>query len=193
MSTATLQATESLSPWWGRAVALVMVVGFSTLILISVKAYENAPPIPAKSVASSGEVVFTAEEVASGQAVFLKYGLMDNGTIWGHGGMLGPDFSAQTLHGLALHRAERIAQSRFQTAYTSLGDVERSAVDGAVASQFKTNGYDPATDILQLRAGSMEAFDAQVEYWTTYFKAPAVNGGLARNTITDGTELRQLT
>ena len=41
-------------------------------------------------------------DVGAGQEVFLKYGLMDNGTIWGHGGYLGPDFSAQTLHGLAL-------------------------------------------------------------------------------------------
>ena len=29
--------------------------------------------------------------------MFLKYGLMNNGTIWGHGGMLGPDFSRPDL------------------------------------------------------------------------------------------------
>ena len=47
----------------GRAVALVMVVGFSALILISVKAYDNAPPIPAKSVTPAGEIVYTAAEL----------------------------------------------------------------------------------------------------------------------------------
>jgi nitric oxide reductase large subunit len=26
-------------------------------------------------------------------SVFLKYGLTDNGSIWGHGGYLGPDFA----------------------------------------------------------------------------------------------------
>ena len=76
MSTATLQAPESPSPWWGRAVGLVMVFGFSALIMLSVKAYDNAPPIPAKAVTADGGVVFTADDVSSGQAVFLKYGLM---------------------------------------------------------------------------------------------------------------------
>jgi nitric oxide reductase subunit B len=97
-----------------------MVFGFAVLIMMSLKAYQNAPPIPAKTVAPGGELIFTAEDVSDGQAVFLKYGLMDNGTIWGHGAYLGPDFSAQTLHGLALHLAGRIAQTRFQTPYENL-------------------------------------------------------------------------
>jgi nitric oxide reductase subunit B len=192
MTATTLKSVETLSVWWPRSLAVVMIFGFTILILLSVKAYENAPPIPARVVDENDAVLFTGQEVVAGQQVFLKYGLMDNGSIWGHGAMLGPDFSAQTLHGLALHRAERIAQSRFQTAYASLGDVERSAVDGAVASQFKTNGYDPTTDILRLRTGSKEAFEAQVEYWIAYFKDPAINGGLTKNAISDGTELRQL-
>jgi nitric oxide reductase subunit B len=29
-------------------------------------------------------VVFTRDDILSGQQVFLKYGLMENGTIWGH-------------------------------------------------------------------------------------------------------------
>jgi nitric oxide reductase large subunit len=36
---------------------------------------------------------------------------MDNGTIWGHGALLGPDFSAEYLHTLALHDATRIGRS----------------------------------------------------------------------------------
>ena len=92
MSTTTLEEQETLSPWWRRAVGLIIVVGFAGLILLSVNVYDNAPPIPARAITPDGEVVFTAEDVADGQAVFLKYGLMNNGSIWGHGGMLGPDF-----------------------------------------------------------------------------------------------------
>ncbi|WP_246194722.1 hypothetical protein [Allochromatium palmeri] len=185
--------TETLSPWWPRSLAIVMIVGFSLLILLSLKTYENAPPIPARAVDPSGAVVFTAEDVAAGQEVFLKYGLMDNGTIWGHGGMLGPDFSAQTLHGLALHHAERLAQTRFQTAYAELSADERASVDGSVAAEFKRNDYDPATGILSLPADSQAAFDAQFAAWTAYFQNPADNGGLASGAVTDPTELRQLT
>jgi nitric oxide reductase subunit B len=193
MSTGALQSTESLSPWWGRTVALVMVVGFSALILMSVKAYDDAPPIPAQSVAPGGQAVFTAEDVSAGQAVFLKYGLMNNGTIWGHGGMLGPDFSAQTLHNLALFLAERIARERFNTAYTSLASHQKGTVDGEVAAAFKTNRYDPASGTLMLPPDGKAAFDSEVAYWTDYFLDPAKNGGLTKGAVSDPKELRELT
>lgn len=193
MSITTAPPMETLSAWWGRAVAVVMVVGFAALILLSVKAYDNAPPIPAKAVASGGQVVYTADEVSAGQAVFLKYGLMNNGTIWGHGGMLGPDYSAQTLHNLALFDAERIARARFNAAYASLDSSQKGTVDGEVAATFKANRYDPASDTLTLMPDGKAAFLSEVAYWTEYFLDPAKNGGLARGTVIDPKELRELT
>ena len=193
MSAPTLPSHETLSPWWPRSVVIVMIFGFALLILMSLRAYQNAPPIPAKTVTPGGEVMFTAEDVAAGQEVFLKYGLMDNGTIWGHGGYLGPDFSAQTLHGLALYLAGQIAQTRFQTTYANLRENEKAAVDGAVAAAFKNNGYDAATGTLTLHDFGRAAFTEQVAYWTNYFADPAKNGGLSRGAVTDPVELRKLT
>ncbi|CAG0952093.1 nitric oxide reductase subunit B [Burkholderiales bacterium] len=193
MSTSAAQTPESLSPWWGWAVGLVMLVGFSALILLSVKAYDNAPPIPAKAALPGGEIVFTVDDVSAGQAVFLKYGLMNNGTIWGHGGMLGPDFSARTLHNLGVFRAERIAVERFNATYASLDREQKGTVDGEVAVAFKTNRYDAASGVLALAPDDRIAFDGQVAYWTDYFKDPAANGGLTRGAVGDPGELRQLT
>ena len=68
-----------LSPWWLRAVAIVMVIGFAGLILITALAYRNAPPIPARTVDPRGALLFTADDVGEGQAVFLRYGLMEIG------------------------------------------------------------------------------------------------------------------
>jgi hypothetical protein len=62
-----------------------MAIGFAVLILLTAKAYQNAPPVPGRAVDPSGKVVFTSAEIALGQQVFLKHGLMDNGTVWGHG------------------------------------------------------------------------------------------------------------
>ena len=92
---------EKLSPWWRRATVLTMAFGFSVLILLTVKVYREAPPIPDTVTGPGGSVLFTGEDIRDGQEVFLKYGLMDNGTIWGHGALLGPDFSAEYLHTLA--------------------------------------------------------------------------------------------
>ena len=193
MADAATCPMESLSLWWKVAALGTMAAGFAVLILLTVKAYENAPPIPDKSVNPAGAVVFTADDVIAGQQVFLKHGLMDNGTIWGHGGYLGPDFSAQSLHILALDLADRVARERLSRGYTDLTPEERAAVEGAVPLVLKANRYDPASGTLALPAGALESFNGQVEYWTGYFGGPERNGGLARETVSDPQELRQLT
>src|SRR5215472_2480053 len=192
MADALRDPVESLSSWWKVAALATMAAGFAVLILLTVKAYQNAPPIPDKFADPAGAVVFTAEDVVAGQQVFLKHGLMDNGTIWGHGGYLGPDFSAQSLHILALDLADRIARTRLNRGYPDLTPEEKAAVDGAVALDLKANRYDPASGALALPAGAAESFSGLVEYWTKYFGGPERNGGLARETVSDPRELRQL-
>ena len=109
-----LPATETLSPWWRRSVVLVFVCGMAVLIFMSVQAYRYAPPIPESVVDSAGKVVFNRQDIESGQQVFLKYALMQNGSIWGHGSYLGPDFSAAYLHELALDTGNAIARAGVQ-------------------------------------------------------------------------------
>ena len=70
----------------------------------------GAPPIPEQVVGSDGTILFTNADIALGQQVFLRYGLMENGTIWGHGAYLGPDFSADYLHTLALDTEKTVAE-----------------------------------------------------------------------------------
>jgi nitric oxide reductase subunit B len=193
MEVVLTEPAESLSWWWRVGAVVTMAAGFAVLILLTVKAYQNAPPIPDKFVDPAGGVVFTADDVVAGQQVFLKHGLMDNGTIWGHGGYLGPDFSAQSLHILALDLADRIARERLSRGYPDLTLEEKAAVDGAVALDLKANRYDPASGTLALPAGAIESFNNQVQYWTKYFGAPERNGGLAREVVRDPQELRQLT
>src|SRR6185295_3038936 len=113
MAATRIQSGDDLSPWGKIASIVTMAFGFGVLILLTIKAYQDAPPIPAQVVDPAGAIVFTSADVAAGQQVFLKHGLMDNGTIWGHGGYLGPDFSAQYLHDWALDIAERGAQDTF--------------------------------------------------------------------------------
>src|SRR5215472_15838718 len=193
MADTLTEPLEPLSSWWRVAAVTTMVAGFAVLILLTVKAYQNAPPVPDKFVDPSGTVVFTADDIIAGQQVFLKHGLMDNGTIWGHGGYLGPDFSAQSLHILARDLGDRIAREPLGRGYTALNPEEKAAIDGAVALDLKANRYDPASGTLALPAGAARSFNGQVEYWTKYFGGPERNGGLARDTVSDTRELRQMT
>lgn len=193
MASSSVMTSEGLSPWWGRSAIATMVVGFAILILVSVLAYRNAPPIPGHAVAQDGTELFTADDISSGQEVFLKYGLMSNGSIWGHGAYLGPDFSATYLHDLALALAGHIAQQKYATPYADLSAEDKAAVDGIVATRLRANTYDPANDTVALPYPDASFFTAAQAHWQAYFLDPASNGGLKAGLISDPTELRQLT
>jgi nitric oxide reductase subunit B len=178
-------APTERSPWWERGVVFTLVFGFSVLILIAVTTYRNAPPIPDRAVTSTGAVLFRGEDIALGQEVFLKYGLMDNGSVWGHGAYLGPDFTASYLHDLAVDVAEQTALARFGRSYAGLAAEDKGAVGGIVATRLRKNGYDPITGVLTLAVGDHGFFDREQARWSLYFEQPSMIGGLRRNAITD--------
>lgn len=193
MAATRIQSGDDLSPWWKIASIVTMAFGFGVLILLTIKAYQDAPPIPAQVVDPAGAIVFTSADVAAGQQVFLKHGLMDNGTIWGHGGYLGPDFSAQYLHDWALGIADHVAHETFSRGYGDLTAQERAAIDGGVALSLKQNRYDATTGVLTFSAADADSFNHQVDAWGKHFADPASNGGLTAGTVSDPEELRQLT
>jgi len=184
---------EQLSPWWKRAVILVVLAGFAVLIFVAVLAYRDAPPIPDGILTPSGEVLLTGGDILAGQEVFLKYGLMENGTLWGHGAYLGPDFSAAYLHTLGVDAAETQAQKLFGRAMDHLSPGERGTVEEEVRLLLKRNRYDPETGTLVFTEPETASYRKQIIQWTGYFSMPAGNGGLKRNYISDRTELAQLT
>ena len=66
-----------ISPWWRHGAVLTVIVGLSGLIFMGTQVYRGAPPIFEKAVDQTGRTVFTKEDILGGQAVFQKYGLMD--------------------------------------------------------------------------------------------------------------------
>jgi nitric oxide reductase subunit B len=185
-------SVETLSPWWRRASLVVMALGFAVLILVTYKVYQDAPPIPNKVIVPDGSTLFTGAEVRAGQQVFLKYGLMDNGTIWGHGALLGPDYSAESLHTLADHLAANLAQQRHGQLPQRLTLEQRAAIEAEVRTELKQNRYDPRTQVLEVGSAYGDWFRHQPIAWAAYFSEPARNGGLSARTISDPAELRQL-
>ena len=75
----------------------------------------------------------------AGQQVFLSNGLMEYGSIFGHGAYLGPDFTTEYLHRAALASIEFYGGPNSDTARS------RTIRD------FKTNRYDAATGTLVTR------------------------------------------
>lgn len=182
-----------LSPWWLRALLIVMVLGFTGLITITLLAYRNAPPIPEQVVDAQGTTLFSGDDIRAGQTIFLKYGLMDNGSIWGHGAYLGPDFSAEALHRMGEDTAEAIARQQYQQPLAALTLLQQAAVHAETAVVLKTNRYDATTETLPLTVPETAAYRQQIHHWTEYFRNPLRNGGLKPDLITNPTELHQFT
>lgn len=135
---------QPLSVWWRHGLILVLIFGFAILSVVTVLTYSNAPPIPQKVVDESGDVLFTRENIEAGQGVFLKYDLMELGTLWGHGAYLGPDFTAEYLHQEAGITQDAIAARQFSTSYTQLTPDQKSSAAQAVKQELKENRYDAA-------------------------------------------------
>jgi nitric oxide reductase subunit B len=184
---------DRLSNWWRIGVVLTILAGFTLLIFISAKAYREAPPIPERVIGPSGESVFTGRDILEGQKVFLKYALMENGTIWGHGAYLGPDFSAEYLHTLAVHAAEMLARKRFQRGLETLSSWEQESIQAEITQMLKKNRYEPKSKTLQFTAAEASSYIKQIDLWAIHFSDSSRNGGLKTKYIDDPQELRYLT
>jgi nitric oxide reductase subunit B len=176
---------RNLSPWWKNSVILILIAGFGVLIWLAVRSYSDAPPIPEKVVDPTGAVVFRGDDIRAGQQIFLKRGLMENGTIWGHGAYLGPDFSAAYLHNLAVGAENAPAQGFRER----ISDARAARVKGLL----KLNRYNPATRVLDYTGEEAASFRGQQAVWADYFSSPQKSAGLPAKIITDPQEIRQLT
>ncbi len=181
-----------LSPWWRQAVILVMAFGFTLLTVVTVKTYKGAPPIPERVFNSSGQVLFTAADVHGGQDVFFKYGLMEHGTLWGHGAYLGPDYTAEYLHRQAEIARATEAKARYGKPLADLTVEQAYSVGESVKRSFKQNRYDEKSQTLIFTPGEEASFLVQQQEWRDYFAGRIPAPGLPSGFIHDESELRSL-
>ena len=136
-----------------RLKAYFLIAIFGSIIVALIGYYytqRDLPPYPERVVSENGEALTGKSQIMAGQQVWQKYGLMDLGSVWGHGTYRGPDFTAQALHNMGLHMREVLAQLEYGVAYASLDTGAKGAVDAVVIEQVKTNRYDPVQDMLPL-------------------------------------------
>jgi nitric oxide reductase subunit B len=164
-----------------QAVAIVMLFGFFVLGLLAYWTYTAGPPIPGKVVGPDGGVLFTRQDILGGQQVFLRRGLMEYGSIFGHGAYLGPDFTSDYLR-----RAAIIVQQRN-------GGQDSGPAEARTIDEFKTNRFNRDTDTLQYTGNQAFAFAELRRHYGEFFGEPTTKYGLRGSNITDPEDIRQLT
>lgn len=181
-----------LSRWWAIIFAFVLLYGFTVLITITAKAYKDKPPIPEIVVNTKGQPLFTGDDIRRGQQIFLINGLMSNGTVFGHGSYLGPDFPALTLHQTGTKMADMLSYATFGKLYSQLDEGDKGSIEALTPEYMRENLFDPATGRLVFNQAQEAVFLESPAYWREYLSRPVNNGGLKANLITNPEELRQL-
>jgi nitric oxide reductase subunit B len=125
-----------ISKAWAQVAILVFVFGFFVLGFLAYRTYRAEPPIPRKVVDPSGMTLFSGADIMGGQQAFLRNGLMEYGSVYGHGAYLGPDFTADYLH--------RAAQIELEM----LGGPQSDRAKALTIHDFKENRYDSASGTL---------------------------------------------
>ncbi len=156
-------------------------MGLLGLGFLAYRTYAGQPPIPGRVVAEDGQVVYTEADIRDGQRLFLRYGLMEYGSIFGHGAYLGPDFTADTLRRSALSTK----------AYYELHGDPRAAEH--TARDFKRNRYDAETRDLVLTPAQTSGFNATEAHYGLYFRAPATETGLRLQGLLEPHDIHALT
>jgi nitric oxide reductase subunit B len=169
-----------VSPRWLQGALLTYVVGFGILGYLALRVYQDHAPIPARIVTETGQTVLTADDIHRGQEAFLTYGLMEYGSVYGHGAYLGPDFTADYLHRQALEMRQLYG-----------GD---AAAEERVKQELQANRYDPATDTLTWTEGQARAFEAiHRTYEKDILNRPHSGAGMGPHAVARPEEIRQIT
>ena len=134
-----------VSPLWLQGSILTFIIGFSILTFSAIRIYQDSAPVPRQVVDEAGNVLFTKSQILKGQEQFLTFGLMQFGTVYGHGADLGPDFTADYLHRMAVHMNKRY------------GDNEAAAA--RTRRELQANRYDAGTGTLVWTDGQVSAFE----------------------------------
>ncbi len=154
---------------WKLSVLFVLIAGFSTLIFMGHQTSTQAPPIPDRVLDSGGNTLFTGNDILAGQGVFQKYGLMDVGSVFGHGAYNGPDFSADYLHREAIISLDNLARQKFAKAYGDLAPEEQGQLKACLCSEFKQNRYNVESNALSLTENQLISYKELIYHYDTEF------------------------
>lgn len=175
--------------------AYFLIALFSSIVIALIGYYYTArdlPPYPGQVVSETGAVLTGRDRIFAGQKIFQRYGLMDLGSVWGHGTYRGPDFTAQSLHMIGQAMRDRHTAQKGGPPYAELDPEAKGGVDGLVISQIKTNRYDASRDVLVLSPLQEHALEQVRAFYDRTFSQGEVDGPIRSNTIPDAAARRDL-
>ena len=167
--------------WW-LPLTVVLLTGLGSMIFVGTRTYQDAPPVP-DFVSNRGETLVASAAITRGQVVFLKYGLMDYGSLVGEGAGRGPDLTADALHHMA---------SAMRDHYASREGVEPAVALARAQAEIRHNRFDEANNRVTLSDAQAYAYRELERRYAAMFRGEGDVAFHPAGYITDAAELRDL-
>ena len=183
--------------WLGLGALLVS--SFAVMLWLGVDLVHTAPPIPDRVVAANGQVLYTRAQIDRGRQVWQSIGGQQLGSIWGHGALVAPDWSADWLHRETEALLELTSRAETGLPYSSLGESEQAKMQAEVKPVMRTNTYDAGKNeivVSDLRAQAISQTAAHYE--SLFANDPATHDlreayAMRENTVPDADSRREMT
>jgi nitric oxide reductase subunit B len=171
--------TDTRKLW--TLLGVLLVVSFSVLIWSGTRIYEAAPPMPENVVAADGTTIYSRAEIEKGRQVWQSMGGMQLGSIWGHGGYVAPDWSADWLHREALAVLDGWSQAEDGVPYAELNAERQAALQGRLRRVMRSNTYDPETATITLPNERAQAIREVSSHYESLFGDDPATAELREN------------
>ena len=182
------------------SLAVLLASSFGVLLWMGASIHENAPPMPERVVDEGGRVIYTRADIEKGRTVWQSMGGMQLGSIWGHGGYVAPDWSADWLHREATAVLDFWTQREAGAErFAALPAERQAALRGRLESRLRENTYDPTTHTVRLDADRAAAVALVAEHYERLFgNAPEMDSlrnayAMKNNTVPDAEYRKALT
>ena len=153
--------------WLG--LAALLLASFAVLLWAGGEIFRAAPPMPERVVSETGQTIYTRDDIERGRQVWQSMGGMQLGSIWGHGGYVAPDWSADWLHREATAVLDLWARAEDAPSYAALPAERQGALRGRLQAMFRANGYDAGTGTITLPRDRVVALSNVAAHYESLF------------------------
>ncbi len=151
--------------WW--LLVAVLVVTFTILGFFGREIYRQAPPLFSQLTTHKGDVLYTKEDILTGQVVWQSIGGQQIGSIWGHGAYQAPDWTADWLHRELVHYQNIAALKRFAKPFDQTDADEKMMIKNSMLKDYREAQV--VDDRVVLSATREEAFNRTKDYYLKLF------------------------
>ena len=147
-----------------------LIASFTVLLYFGGQIYQKAPPIPETVETTHGDTVYTRADIEQGQNIWQSLGGMQQGSVWGHGGYLAPDWSADWLHREALALLALNEQDKL-SGLSVTQEQQREIHKITLRNEIRKNTYDPDTGIISISPKRAQAIATVAGHYINLFTA----------------------